>query len=62
MSKTNTSPISRSTRNQLASLRALRAFEAVAYHLSFTLAGKELSVSQGAISHQIKLLDDRLGL
>lgn len=60
MRKTNTTSSSRSTRNQLASLRALRAFEAVACHLSFTLAAKELSVSQGAISHQIKLLEDRL--
>lgn len=51
----------RTTRGQLANLRALRAFEAAACHLSFTLAAKELSVSQGAISHQIKLLEDRLG-
>ena len=61
MKKTNTDSHARCTRNQLANLRALRAFEAVACHLSFTLAAKELSVSQGAISHQIKLLEDRLG-
>lgn len=61
MRKTNIPSSTRSTRNHLASLRALRAFEAVACHLSFTLAARELSVSQGAISHQIKLLEDRLG-
>lgn len=60
MNETNAPPLGRTTRNQLASLRALRAFEAVACHLSFTLAAKELSVSQGAISHQVKLLEDRL--
>ena len=44
------------------SLSALRAFEAAARHLSFTRAGLELSVSQAAISHQVKALEDRLGL
>ncbi|HEX7694592.1 MAG TPA: LysR family transcriptional regulator, partial [Sphingomonas sp.] len=34
-------------------LNALRAFEAAARHLSFTRAGLELFVSQGAISHQV---------
>ena len=42
-------------------LNALRAFEASARHLSFTRAGLELRVSQAAISHQIKGLEDRLG-
>jgi LysR family transcriptional regulator of beta-lactamase len=40
----------------------LRAFEAAARHLSFTRAGLELSVTQAAISHQVKALEDRLGL
>ncbi len=44
------------------SLSALRAFEAAARHLSFTRAGLELSVTQAAISHQVKALEDRLGL
>lgn len=44
------------------SLSALRAFEAAARHLSFTRAGLELSVTQAAISHQVKGLEDRLGL
>ncbi|MCQ0092438.1 LysR family transcriptional regulator [Roseovarius sp. M141] len=51
----------RAFRTQMSNLRALRAFEAVAHHLSFTRAADELSVSQGAISHQIKLLEQRLG-
>lgn len=42
-------------------LNALRAFEAAARHLSFTGAGMELFVSQAAISHQIKGLEERLG-
>jgi LysR family transcriptional regulator, regulator of gene expression of beta-lactamase len=41
-------------------LNSLRAFEASARHLSFTKAGLELSVSQTAISHQVKQLEDAL--
>ena len=41
-------------------LNSLRAFEASARHLSFTKAGLELRVSQTAISHQIKQLEDTL--
>lgn len=44
------------------SLNALRAFEAAARHLSFTRAGLELSVTQAAVSHQVKGLEDRLGV
>jgi LysR family transcriptional regulator of beta-lactamase len=43
-------------------LNALRAFEASARHLSFTKAGLELFVSQGAISHQVKALEEQLGV
>jgi len=43
-------------------LDALRAFEASARHLSFTRAGLELFVSQAAISHRIKGLEQRLGV
>jgi LysR family transcriptional regulator of beta-lactamase len=43
-------------------LNALRAFEASARHLSFTKAGLELRVGQAAISHQVKGLEDRLGV
>lgn len=44
------------------SLNALRAFEAAARHLSFTRAGLELSVTQAAVSHQVKALEQRLGV
>src|SRR3990167_2120748 len=43
-------------------LNALRAFEASARHLSFTRAGLELSVTQAAVSHQVKGLEARLGV
>ena len=46
----------------LPPLNALRAFEAAARHLSFTLAAEELHVTQAAVSHQVKGLEDRLGL
>ncbi|ESQ86734.1 LysR family transcriptional regulator [Asticcacaulis benevestitus] len=42
-------------------LNALRAFEAAARHLSFTRAAIELCVTQAAVSHQVKLLEERLG-
>ena len=42
-------------------LNALRAFEASARHLSFTRAAIELCVTQAAISHQVKGLEQRLG-
>lgn len=44
------------------SLNALKAFESAARHLSFTLAADELSVTPAAISHQVKSLEDRLGV
>ncbi|HEY4031716.1 MAG TPA: LysR substrate-binding domain-containing protein [Caulobacteraceae bacterium] len=43
-------------------LNALKAFEAAARHLSFTRAAEELNVTQAAISHQVKGLEDRLGV
>lgn len=43
-------------------LNALRAFEASARHLSFTRAGLELNVTQAAVSQQVRLLEDQLGL
>ncbi len=43
-------------------LNGLRAFEAAARHLSFTRAAEELNVTQSAISHQIRTLEDRLGV
>ena len=43
-------------------LNALRAFEAAARHLSLTRAAEELHVTAGALSHQIRGLEDLLGL
>ncbi|WP_419896136.1 LysR family transcriptional regulator [Roseomonas sp. USHLN139] len=43
-------------------LNALRAFEAASRHLSFTKAGLELHVTQAAISHQVKSLEENLGV
>ncbi len=48
--------------NRLPPLNALRAFEASARQLSFTRAAEELFVTQAAISHQIKALEDNLGI
>lgn len=45
----------------LAHLNALRAFEAVARHLSVTKAAAELSVTRGAISQQVRLLEAYYG-
>lgn len=50
------------TNKKLAHLNALRAFEAVARHLSFAKASTELSVTPGAISQQVKLLEDYYGV
>lgn len=47
---------------RLPPLNAVRAFEAAARHLSFTHAAEELNVTQAAISHQVKSLEDRLGV
>ena len=47
---------------RLPPLNALRAFEAAARHLSFKNAALELSVTPTAVSHQIKLLEESLGL
>ncbi|MDX1268567.1 MAG: LysR family transcriptional regulator, partial [Oceanisphaera sp.] len=45
----------------LPPMNSLIAFEAAARHLSFTLAANELSVTQGAISRQIRQLEEYLG-
>src|SRR3546814_15558858 len=46
---------------KLPPLNALRAFEAGARHLSFTRAAEELHVTQAAVSHQVKALEEHLG-
>jgi DNA-binding transcriptional LysR family regulator len=45
----------------LPPLAALRTFEAVARQLSFTRAADELALTQSAVSHQIRALEDHLG-
>ncbi len=47
---------------RLPPLNAMRAFEAAARHLSFTTAADELNVTQAAISHQVKALEQWLGV
>lgn len=46
----------------LPPLNALRAFESAGRHLSFTKAAAELNVTPAAISHQVKALEDFLGI
>ena len=48
--------------NPMPPLNALRAFEAAARHLSLTRAAQELHVTAGALSHQIRGLEELLGL
>jgi LysR family transcriptional regulator, glycine cleavage system transcriptional activator len=45
----------------LPSLNALAAFEAAARHSSFTRAARELGVTQAAVSHQVRALEETLG-
>ena len=47
---------------RLPPLNALKAFDSAARHLSFTKAAEELFVTQAAVSHQIKILEDFLGV
>lgn len=46
----------------LPNLAGLVAFEVVARRLSFSAAGRELHVTQGAISHRIRTLEEELGV
>jgi LysR family glycine cleavage system transcriptional activator len=48
--------------DRLPPLNAVRAFEAAARHMSITLAADELNVTPGAVSRQIKSLEEALGL
>jgi LysR family transcriptional regulator of beta-lactamase len=43
-------------------ITALRAFEASARHLNFTLAGEELGVGRSSVSYQVRRLEIRLGV
>lgn len=47
---------------RLPNLAALRAFEAAARHGNFSRAAEEVHVTHGAISHQVRALEEELGL
>jgi LysR family glycine cleavage system transcriptional activator len=47
---------------RLPPLNALRSYEAAARHLSFTKAAGELGVTPAAVSHQVKMLEDHIGI
>lgn len=47
---------------QLPPMNPLKAFEAAARHKSLTLAAEELNVSQVAVSRQVRVLEDYLGV
>lgn len=49
-------------RRRMPSLSALRCFEALGRHLSFTRAGTELGITQAAVSRQIKALEEDLAV
>jgi len=49
------------SRSRLPPLNAIKAFEAAARLGSFTRAAEELNVTHGAVSRQIRLLEDWLG-
>ncbi|UCH72847.1 MAG: transcriptional regulator GcvA [Rhodospirillales bacterium] len=47
---------------RLPPMNTLRAFEAAARHLSFTEAAEELHITQAAVSHQMRTLEEALGV
>jgi LysR family transcriptional regulator, glycine cleavage system transcriptional activator len=47
---------------RLTHLNGVRAFEAVARHMSFAKAADELGVTPAAVSQQVKTLEDYLGV
>jgi LysR family glycine cleavage system transcriptional activator len=49
-------------RRDLPPFASIRSFEAAARHLSFKAAAEELNVTQSAISHQVKALEEYLGV
>lgn len=48
--------------SKLPPLSAIRVFEAAARHQNFTAAAQELAMTQAAVSYQVKLLEERLGV
>ncbi|SFB69668.1 transcriptional regulator GcvA [Collimonas sp. OK412] len=57
-----THPLDNQAARRLPPLAALKAFEAAARHLSIKSAAAELSVTPTAVSHQIRRLEDSLGV
>lgn len=51
-----------SLRKRLPPVKALVVFEATARHLSFTRAAEELHLTQAAVSRQVRLLEQNLGV
>jgi len=51
-----------SARSRLPPLNALRAFDATARHLTVVKAADELNVTPSAVSHQLRTLEDALGV
>ena len=49
-------------RIRIPSMAALTAFEAAARHESFTLAARELALTESAVSRQISLLEENLNV
>ena len=47
---------------ELPPLNAVRAFEAAGRNMSISKAARELGVSPGAVSHQVRLLEEYFGL
>lgn len=54
--------VSTAALSALPSLHALQVFDAAAGRLSFTLAARDLHVTQTAVSHQIRALESELGV
>jgi len=54
--------MARQPMTKLPPLKSLRAFEAVSRHMSLKLAAEELCVTPTAVSHQIRSLEDHLGI
>lgn len=52
----------RSLRSKLPPMKTLVAFEAVARHLSVTRAAEELGITREAVSRQIRILEEHLGV
>ena len=47
---------------RLPPLSAVRVFEAASRHMNFTAAANELGMTQAAVSYQVKLLEEKLGI